>query len=73
VAENEQPGSGKSTTAPAPGNVVTAPVRRTTQATEARVDTTQNYDGGNEPKGLGKEGFRQVGDPVVKAPRHEGR
>lgn len=64
----------KSSSSTQPKNVIQAPTRNPARAnTEIPVDTTQSYDDSNEPKGIGKAGFKKPGDKVTRTARHEAR
>ena len=61
-------------TSSTPKNVIQAPTRNAARATEeVPVDTTQEYDSSTESKGLGEEGIKKPGDPVVRSTRHQAR
>lgn len=60
-------------TSSTPKNVIQQPTTAPRAAKEIPVDTNQEYDAKAETEGLGEEGFRNVGDEVVRSARHEAR
>ena len=73
VESTETSTSSSTKSASEPKNVIQQPTSRPRAATDLPVDTTQNYDDSNEPAGIGEAGFKKVGDPVTRAPRHRDR